>query len=511
LQAGYLRYTSGNEAQQGMVMVGPNDKDTPLAFRSARALRAMLDRREISAVELLDAQLAHYDEVNPALNAVIATDLDGARTAAKAADKAMAGGAAGPLTGIPMTIKDVFEVVGMPATCGMPALANHYPTRDADAVAALREAGAVIWGKTNVPTGADDHQSFNPIYGMSRNPWNTDHTTGGSSGGAAAAVAAGLTSLELGSDIGGSIRVPSHFCGVYGSKPSWGVVSGRGHIPPMPGARGKTPLGVYGPLARSAFDLEWVLDLVVGPDDLDRKAFSIHLPPARHERIGDFRVGVWLDGYPLDDGYRDAIEGFLERIEGIGADINRNARPAIDPAVNFDTYLTVLMALEGAGAAPEDYAAQVAAGDGAPPESYAAIIGRYMAQNVRSLAEGQARQQAIMGEWRTFFQDYDLVIAPCFPRTAFPHNATGRGHMAQYDRTHTVNGEPIPYLDGLQWPGVATLPELPATAVPTGILADGLPIGVQIIGPYLEDRTPLRFAQLIERELGGYRIPPLCQ
>lgn len=491
-------------------MTAPDDSATPLPFRSARALRGALDRREISAVELLDAQIAHYDKVNPALNVVISTDLDGARVAAKAADAAMARGEAGPLAGIPMTIKDVFEVVGMPATCGIPELADHRPTRDADAVEALRAAGAVIWGKTNVPTGAVDHQSFNPIYGISRNPWNLDHTPGGSSGGAAAAVAAGLTSLELGSDIGGSIRVPSHFCGVYGSKPSWGVVSGRGHIPPMPGVRGKTPLGVYGPIARSAFDLEWVLDMIVGPDDLDRKAFSISLPPSRHERIGDFRVGLWLDAYPLDGAYRDAIEAFVERIEGIGAKVDRNARPAVDPALNFETYLRVLMALEGAGAPADAYAEQVAAGEAAEPGSYAAIIGRSMSQNVRSLGEAQAHQQALMAQWRAFFSEYDLLICPIFPCTAFPHDPSGNGHMAQYDRRLLVDGEPIPYLDGLKWPGIATLPELPATAVPTGILADGLPTGVQIIGPYLEDRTTLRFAQLIERELGGYRIPPLC-
>jgi len=492
-------------------MTAPSDTATPLLLRTARSLRDALDRREISAVELLDEQLVRYEALNPSLNLVVATDIEGARAAAKAADAAMARGEAGPLAGIPMTIKDVFEVVGMPATCGIPELAEHRPARDADAVEALRAAGAVIWGKTNVPTGAVDHQSFNPIYGISCNPWNLDRTTGGSSGGAAAAVAAGLTSIELGSDIGGSIRVPSHFCGVYGSKPSWGVVSGRGHIPPMPGARGKTPLGVYGPIARSAFDLEWVLDIIVGPDDLDRKAYSIALPPSRHKRIGDFRIGLWLDAYPLDDAYRNAIEIFVDRIERIGAKVDRNARPNVDPSINFDTYLAVLMALEGAGAPDNAYAEQVAAGEAAEPGSYAAVIGKAMSQNVRSLGAAEERRHAIMAQWRAFFADYDLLICPIFPCVAFPHDPSGNGHMAQYDRRLIVNGKPIPYLDGLKWPGLATLSELPATAVPTGILADGLPTGVQIIAPYLEDRTTLRFAQLLERELGsGYRVPPGC-
>ncbi|HWJ69193.1 MAG TPA: amidase [Sphingobium sp.] len=485
------------------------DAATPLLFQTARALRNALDRREISAVELLDEQLAHYEAVNPAINAIVATDPDAARAAARAADAAIARGDAGPLAGIPMTIKDVFEVVGMPATCGFTELAGHYPERDADAVAALRAAGAVIWGKSNVPTGAVDHQTVNPVYGLTRNPWNHDHSPGGSSGGAAAAVAAGITSLELGSDIGGSIRVPSHFSGVYGMKPSFGVVSGRGHIPPMPGARGKTPLGVYGPMARSAFDLEWMLDLIVGPDDLDRKAFSITLPPARQERLRDFRVGVWLDAYPIDDGYRAAIETMLASIERAGGQVDRKARPDIDPANQYETYLTVLMALEGAGATDADYAAQLGAGRDAEPGSYAERIGTRMSQNVRSLGAGHARQEELINRWNAFFRDYDLLICPIFPRVAFPHAATGDGHMAQYDRKIIVNGQPIPYLDGLMWPGMATLPGLPAAAVPTGELVEGLPTAVQIIGPSLEDRTPLRFAQLLETAIGsGYRIPP---
>jgi len=486
------------------------DETRPLLFRSACWMRAALDRREISAVELLDAHLEQYRSLNAALNVVVAVDLEAAAAAARAADAALAEGRAGPLAGLPMTIKDVFEVVGMPATCGLPVLADHYPARDADAVAALRAAGAVIWGKTNVPAGAVDHQSFNPIHGVSRNPWDLERTTGGSSGGAAGAVAAGLTPLDFGSDIGGSIRVPSHFCGVYGSKPTWGVVSGRGHIPPMPGARGKTPLGVYGPIARSAFDLEWVLDIAVGADDLDRRAWSVRLPRSRHERLQDFRVGLWLDAHPLDDGYRAAIESFVEDLERLGVKVDRRARPAIDPDDSYEIYLATLMALQGAGVPPEDYAAQVEAGSkAADPASYAARIGRFMSQSVRDLGAAESRREGLQAAWRGFFEGCDLLICPIFPRVAFPHDPTGDGHMAQYERRLIVNGRPIPYLDGLKWPGLVTVAELPATAIPTGRLVDGAPAGVQIIAGHLDDRTTLRFAQLIERELGGYRVPPM--
>ena len=481
-----------------------------LPFRSAKAMRAALDRREISAVELLDLHLDRCDRLNPALNVVVATDRDGARAAAKAADAALARGEGRILTGVPMTIKDVFEVVGMPATCGISDLAGHMPEQDADAVASLREAGSVIWGKTNVPTGAVDHQSFNDIYGVSRNPWNLERTPGGSSGGAAAAVATGLTPLELGSDIGGSIRVPSHFCGVYGCKPSWGVVPGRGHIPPMPGSRGKTPLGVYGPIARSAVDLEWALDVVAGPDRFDRKAWSVKLPASRHERLEDFRVGLWLDAYPLDDGYRAAIEGFVADLRRIGARVEA-AHPQVDPKRSHAIYLASLMALEGAGGADAAYQAQVQAGlDADDPDSYVAVVGRSMSQTVRELGKAEEGRHGLMAAWEDFVTGHDLLIAPIFPCVAFPHDPSGDGHMAQYSRSLTVSGRPIPYLGGLMWPGLVTAPELPATAIPTGRLVEGLPAGVQVIGPHLEDRTTLRFAQLVERELGGYLIPPMC-
>ena len=213
-----------------------SDTPPPLALRSATQLIKLLKAREISAVELLELHLDRVSRLNPALNVIVDQDPDEARRAASEADAQLASGReAGPLCGLPMTIKDAWEVTGMRATCGIPPLAQHRPTRDADPVARLRSAGAVLFGKTNVPTGAGDHQSYNPIYGRSNNPWNLERTVGGSSGGAAGALAAGLTALELGSDIGGSIRCPAHFCGVYGHKPSYGVVPVRGHIPPDPG------------------------------------------------------------------------------------------------------------------------------------------------------------------------------------------------------------------------------------------------------------------------------------
>ena len=209
--------------------------DQQLAFAPATEQLRLLETGKIGAAELLELYLERIDRFNPAYNLVVAFDRDRARASAHEIDRQRASGEPlGPLAGLPITIKDSFEVTGMPTTCGFEHLRDHRPERDADAVTLLREAGANVFGKTNLPTGASDWQSFNPVYGISRNPWNPDRTVGGSSGGAAGAVAAGFTAFELGSDIGGSIRFPANWCGVCGHKTTWGIVSQAGHLPPAP-------------------------------------------------------------------------------------------------------------------------------------------------------------------------------------------------------------------------------------------------------------------------------------
>src|SRR5678815_4519495 len=211
-----------------------------------------LAARRVSALELLEASLSRQQQVHGRLNAVVATSLERAMEHARAIDERRAKGEAmGPLAGLPMTIKDTFDVVGMPASSGLEALRRRV-AEDADVVGAARDAGAVIWGKTNVPVMAGDWQSFNGLYGTTNNPWDVTRTPGGSSGGAAAALAAGVTALEIGSDIGGSLRVPAGFCGVFSHKPTWGLVSQHGHVPPSPGSWSERDLNVVGPMARSA-------------------------------------------------------------------------------------------------------------------------------------------------------------------------------------------------------------------------------------------------------------------
>jgi amidase len=466
-------------------------------------LRRLRDR-ELGSEELLDAQLERIERLDPELNAVVATDVETARAAARAADATPAA-ARGPLHGLPMTIKDSFEVTGMPATCGFGHLAQHRPERDADAVARLRAAGAIPFGKTNLPTAAADHQSTNPVYGTTNNPWDVTRTPGGSSGGAAAAVAAGFTPLELGSDIGGSIRVPAHFCGIFGHKPSYGLVPVRGHIPPMPGELLAPPLGVAGPLARSAADLELTLDVLA----------RTPVGASRHEELRDFRVALWADDVPYSTDGRclEAIRAYADDLRGLGVTVDEHARPDIDPTASDDLYVAMLFSTISSGMPEELLVLTEQAGAGQDPRGYPARIAKAVRLSHHEFLALQEQQLHLQEAWRRFFERYDVLLCPAAATVAFPHDHAGADappHIAQYGRTHTVDGAPVPYMNGLQWPGLVTVADLPATAVPTGRFVDDLPTGLQVVGPFGEDRTPLRFATLAEREIGGYADPPLA-
>jgi amidase len=479
-----------------------------LPFSSAVSLREALMRKELSACELLDLYLSRIERHDPALNLIVTRDEEGARKAARAADDARAHGKnAGPLAGLPMTIKDSYEVAGMTATCGLPALANHKPARDADAVARLRKAGAIFFGKTNLPAGAADWQSYNDLYGRSNNPWDVTRTPGGSSGGAAGAVAAGFTSMELGSDIGGSIRVPSHFCGVFGLKPSYGVVPMRGHIPPPPGTLLTVPLGVGGPIARSAADLRLALEALAGTSDIEGTAWRIELPPSRHARLKDFRVGVWLGGgvYVVDDDYRRAIEAFVQDVRRAGAKVTEAKLP-FDAMEAYHIYLDALFAVVGAG--EPNLAAPMQARAGKDETGYAARLVRAMRMSLADWLALSERRERLFRAFKAFFADYDVLLCPAATVVAFPHDTGGTVHADQLDRRLSVNGKPRPYFDNFMWPSIATCSNLPAAVMPTGRSVGGLPAGVQIIGPYLEDFTVISFASLVEAELGGFAPPP---
>jgi amidase len=339
-------------------------------------------------------------------------------------------------------------------------------------VARLKAAGAIILGKTNVPPFLSDWQSANPVYGRTNHPLDAARTPGGSSGGSAAALAAGMTPLEFGSDIGGSIRVPAAFCGVFGHKPSFDLIPQRGHAPP--GIEGANPLlGVVGPLARSVEDLELALDILAGPEPAEARAYHLALPPARHERLADYRVLV-IDSHPvarLDAEIGDALRAFADRLVAAGVKVERGATVVPDLAESFEVYRRILMPIITRGAA-----------DGPDPGS------------AHEWLFALDRQWAFRQQWAALFEAFDVVVAPAFGVVAFEHQT------APFEaRTHLINGEVTAYGDQVAWPAIATLPNLPATAMPVAKTKSGLPIGVQVIGPYLEDRTPLAFARLAGR------------
>lgn len=435
----------------------------------------------IGALELTEAAIARIETRDAAINAVVVRDFDRARAAARAADAALARGERKPLLGLPMTVKESHNVAGLPTNWGSPAFSGFVADTDSIGVSRLKAAGAVILGKTNVPPFLSDWQSNNPVYGRTNNPWDLGRSPGGSSGGGAAAVAAGMVPLEFGSDIGGSIRAPSAFCGLYGHKPSYDLIPSRGHSPPGFDPA-PPPLAVLGPIARCAADLDLALDVLAGSPP-ERSAYRLALPAPRHARLADHRVLV-LDGLPgvaLDDEVRGALLDLADRLEDVGAAVARESDLVPDLKLVQQVYLAILQTVMTRGA----------------PGATSPTTGHEWL--------GLLDQQTfIQRQWARLFGEFDVVLLPIFGAAAFPHI----DEVTPGVTTLSVNGQPTPYFDQLAWAGPATLGGLPATAIPIGFTAGGLPIGAQVVGPFLEDRTTIGFAGLLEREFGGFRAPP---
>ncbi len=479
-------------------------------YRSAAEMAEALEAGQVSAVELADASIARVEACEPRLNAICVRDFAPAREAARQADARRARGESGPLLGVPMTIKESFNLAGTPTTWGFPEARGFLPEEDALAVKRVKAAGAVIVAKTNVPHALGDWQSYNEIYGVSNNPYDLARSPGGSSGGSSAALAAGYGALSLGSDIGGSLRVPAHFCGIFAHKPTFDLAPSRGHTPPginpLPGS---VDLAVIGPMARTAKDLETLLDAIAGPDELENGvAYRLALPPPRHHRLADFRV-LALDSHPLsptEASVASAIGELANKLEKAGASVWRQTELLPDPVSSAKLYMRLLMATLAARW-PAEAQAQLRAGAAKLDPSDASLRAERLRGACLSFPEWTAdhyKRLGLRARWRALFAKFDAVICPVTQTPAFPHDHS----PDQEERRILINGAPQPYLDNLIWPGVATLPGLPATALPIGRSPEGLPIGAQIIGPWLEDRTPLHLARLIEREFGGFQPPP---
>jgi amidase len=468
----------------------------------ATAQLQALESRRISAVELLDAAVARRQALHAQLNAVVVTDIESARRRARAIDERRAAGEhLGVLAGLPMTIKDTLDVEGMPASSGLKAFLGR-TSKDSGAVARARAEGAVIWGKTNVPVMAGDWQSYNDLYGTTNNPWDVTRAPGGSSGGAAAALASGITALEIGSDIGGSLRVPAAFCGVFSHKPTWGLVPQRGHVPPRPGTVAERDLNVVGPMARSARDLRLLLSVI------EEGPLASRAPPAELEGL---RIGLWIDepGFPLDPEVRTVVEGFAGLLSGFGCHVE-SIRPVDGPAL-IAAYRLLLSSALAEDLPPAMIQgmrrlrglARVAVGMGGRARAWGAPILTYTATHAEWLEANEARERFGL-HLRGVFGRHDAIIAPIAPVTAFPHDHApfGKRRLKQSD------GALIPYASMLNWIGMATACGLPATAFPAGPAASGRPVGVQIIGPRGGDARVLSIAQAIEDRLGGFVAPP---
>lgn len=481
------------------------------SFKTAVQLSAALAAKKVSAVELAQDAIGRIERHDGKINAICVRDFERGLAAARAADEALARGVTKPLLGIPITVKESYNIAGLPTTWGIPAQKDFRPTEDALSISRVKEAGGVILGKTNVPLGLADWQSYNDIYGTTNNPFDLGRTPGGSSGGSSAALAAGYGALSLGSDIGGSLRVPAFHCGVYAHKPTFALVPSRGHTPPplqpLPLDR---DLAVIGPMARCAADLSLLLDAIAGPDPLEAgKAYRLALPAARHAELKNFRVLV-VDTDPVmptDQVVRGTIDELAANLAKAGAKVDRNSPLLPDFAASSRLYLRMLMAFLGASFTPEAYAGAQAAAAALPPDdsSLGAARLRGIVSSHRDWLMDEGARARLRAQWRELFKSYDAVICPIMPTPAYPHDHS----PDQQTRRVRIDGKDHPYSDQLTWPGIATLPGLPATAIPTGFSPDGLPVGVQIVGPWLEDRTPLMLAELIEREFGGSVPPPM--
>ena len=484
--------------------------DRPDAFASATAMLAGLRARRVSAVELLDLHRRRIERYNPQLNALVELDFERARVGAEMADAKRTRSENAPLLGLPLTLKESINVKGLRTTVGMPQFADFRSEHDAPVTVRLQVAGAVIMGKTNVPPMLADWQSTNPVYGRTNNPWDTSRSPGGSTGGGAAALAAGLTPLEYGSDIGGSIRVPAVFCGVYGHRPSETALprSGQGPFPPLPNAA--VVMGVQGPLARSAEDLELALDVASGPETGEDVAWRLALPPARREGLADFRVAVLpaIEWAPVDTEVLGPQDEIASRLGRLGCQV-KTAQPDLlaDHRKHFELYLMLLAAVTSARV-PEEARRQRLEVLRTREDQWTAARRRGIDSAAPDYIVWQGQREQYRAAWRAFFREWDVLLAPAWLGPAFPHmDKPYPPTPASIRDTVEVNGRPVLYELGLVYPAVSTLAGQPATAFPVGLTRAGLPIGLQAIGPYLEDRTPIRFAALVAREWGGFMRP----
>lgn len=481
-----------------------SELDFATALQAADAIKT----GKTSSVELTQRIFARIDRYNPQLNAFAYQLREDALAQAKQADEApsrrktKSGPTPGVFHGVPITVKESFAVEGHPCTWGIPELRNSKAPKNSAVVRRLLAEGAVLLGATNVPLQLADWQSYNAIYGQTNNPWDVKRSPGGSSGGSAAGLAAGLGYLSVGSDIGGSLRVPAHFCGVYSHKPTLDLVSMMGHIPG--GAPGlldfSTLLAVAGPLARSAADLLPALKVLGGPEGWDAKAWKWQMPEPRAANLKDFRVGYVIDDpiAPVTPEMKAVLEDVIEHLRRAGATLKPGWPQGVEPAELFASYQFHLDAFFFSASPPQEQERlrrEFGSEFGKPNSGAGSSFANWQQQNFRRLA--------FRAQWQAYFDQVDVFLSPVAFTTAFPHDHSD----PQEKRTIATSAGPRHYMDMLKWIAPATLTGCPATAAPVGRTTEGLPVGMQIMGPFWEDATPIAFAELLAKEVGGFVAP----
>ncbi|MCP5206211.1 MAG: amidase [Hahellaceae bacterium] len=487
---------------------------TDWAYAGVKAITTAIQNQEVSSVEMLHYFQQRITTHNPKLNAVVAQNNTLAESIARQADKDIASGnIRGPLHGLPMTIKDTYEVVGFTATSGARRWQTHTPATNATAVQRLLDAGVVPMGKTNVPYMASDWQSYNRIYGKTNNPWDFSRTPGGSSGGAAAAVSSGMSVVELGSDIGGSIRTPAHYCGVFGHKPSSGLISLRGHLPGPPGTQSEPDLAVAGPLAQSTDDLALMLNALAAPDPMAARAWQLQLPECELKSLDQFRVLAVLEHplCPIDSKLLQHYRDLITKLRAAGVKVVEGQPEPVPLDKVYPLFLSLLGGQFSASATPmqrrqvrvlapiiKRFGRLLKAG----PMMHHYFYG-IIQSHAHWLDDNEARAKLLQAT-ESVFTNYDVILTPIVPTTAIAHDTDSAFHQ----RRLLVNGQPRPYTDHFPWIAMATALGLPATSAPTGLIDNHLPCNIQIIGRAYGDRTTLRFSKLLEAITGGMPRPP---
>ncbi len=472
-------------------------------FASATDMLEAMRQGHVSSAELVEMHIERIERLNGPINAIINTTFDRARAEAKEADQRRASGEDAPLLGLPITMKESNAIAGLPQTAGFEHLKGVPANEDGPVGARALAAGAALLGQTNIPVALGDWQANSPVYGRTDNPWDATRSPGGSTGGGSAALAAGLTPLEFGSDIGGSVRIPAAFCGVYGHRPTETLVPRVGSFPGAERPNVAALMGVQGPMARSAYDLDIALQVIAGPEPLEDVAWRVELPAPRAERLADYRVGILepLPGVEVDAEMAERLEELGTWLGQQGANVRRVTLP-FDFADYAKDYM-LLLSLRTSGPMSREDRMEVDRKLRDLPEERERWRGEALTMWAHEFSDLLSRRENFRWAYRDFFRDLDVLLTPMALGPAFEHT-----ELPFNERLITVNGKQVRYGDTIHYPSLAILAGQPATAFPGGLNREGLPLGLQAIGPYLEDRTPIRFAQLVEDGWRSFEPPP---